>query len=77
MKGRGLGWQLMQLIIAYARSIGLKRIEGQVLRENRNMLAMCEQLGFTIRSDPGDATIQVVSLALQTAEAGAADGPGG
>ena len=32
LKGRGLGWCLMQLIIAYAKSEGLKRISGQVLR---------------------------------------------
>src|SRR5262249_8368466 len=34
LKGRGLGWQLMRLIIDYARNEGLQRIEGQVLREN-------------------------------------------
>ena len=32
LKGRGLGCQLMQLIIDYARNEGLQRIEGQVLR---------------------------------------------
>lgn len=32
LKGRGPGWCLMQLIIAYAKSEGLKRISGQVLR---------------------------------------------
>ena len=38
LKGRGLGWLLMQLIIEYARAEGLRRIEGQVLSENRTML---------------------------------------
>ena len=66
LKGRGLGWQLMQLIITYARGIGLHSIEGQVLRENRTMLDMCQQLGFTIRSDPEDGTIQIVSLDLRS-----------
>ena len=65
LKGYGLGWQLMQLIIDYARSIGLRMIEGQVLRENRTMLAMCEQLGFSIRSDPEDPTLAIASLALE------------
>jgi acetyltransferase len=69
MKGRGIGWHLMQLIIGYARSIGLRRIEGQVLRENRTMLEMCAELGFTIRPDPEDATLVVVSLALGDAPA--------
>jgi acetyltransferase len=37
MKGRGLGYLLMQLIIEYARAEGLKIIEGQVLSENSVM----------------------------------------
>ena len=63
-KNRGLGWLLMQLIISYARGEGLKRIEGQVLHENTTMLAMCRELGFSIRRDPGDATIALVTLIL-------------
>jgi hypothetical protein len=27
---------------------------------------MCQELGFAIRSDPGDATLQIVSLSLQS-----------
>jgi acetyltransferase len=46
LKGRGIGWHLMQLIIEYARAEGLKVIQGQVLRENATMLKMCRELGF-------------------------------
>jgi acetyltransferase len=63
LKGRGLGWKLMELVILYARSEGLRQIEGQVLRENTMML--CRELGFEVADDPGDATIKVVSLKLQ------------
>ena len=38
LKGRGLGWALMQMIIEYARSEGLKTISGDVLAENTVML---------------------------------------
>jgi RimJ/RimL family protein N-acetyltransferase len=38
LKGRGLGWSLMQLIIEYAKAEGLKRISGQILQENTVML---------------------------------------
>lgn len=69
LKGRGLGWRLMQLMIGYGRGMGLKAIEGQVLRENRTMLRMCRELGFAGRPDPGDATIQIVSLDLQSSAA--------
>ena len=64
LKGQGLGWQLMQLIMAYAKSEGLKRIEGQVLTENTVMLRMCEELGFHIVQDREDPTVVSATLAL-------------
>jgi acetyltransferase len=63
-QGRGLGWLLMQLIIEYARAEGLRVIEGQVLRENITMLAMCRELGFQINPDPHDADLVVARLSL-------------
>jgi acetyltransferase len=54
LKGRGLGYLLMQLIIEYARTEKLKTIEGQVLSENTTMLVMCRELGFEIQPDPND-----------------------
>jgi acetyltransferase len=62
LKGRGLGWALMQLIIEYAKSEGLKRISGQVLQENSVMLNMCRELGFAIKSDTTDHSICNVTL---------------
>jgi acetyltransferase len=64
LKGRGLGWMLMSVVLDYARSEGLSVIEGQVLRENTAMLQMCEELGFEIRDDPDDPGIRLVRLAL-------------
>ena len=64
LKGFGIGWQLMRIMIEYAGTIGLKLIEGQVLRENVTMLAMCQQLGFTVSTDPENADIFLVSLNL-------------
>ena len=52
LKGRGLGWALMQLIIEYAKSEGLKYISGDVLQDNITMLNMCRELGFEIKTDP-------------------------
>jgi acetyltransferase len=64
LKGRGLGWALMQLIIEYAKSEGLKRISGQVLQENSVMLNMCRDLGFAIESDAAEPTLCDVTLEL-------------
>ena len=64
VKGRGLGYLLMQLIIDYSRAEALKVIEGQVLSENTAMLTMCHELGFSIASDPHDPDTCVVMLKL-------------
>jgi RimJ/RimL family protein N-acetyltransferase len=65
LKGKGLGWALMQLIIEYARSEGLSRIHGQVLQENSVMLKMCRELGFEIKTDPEDRGVYDVTLVLK------------
>ena len=64
LKGRGLGWALMQMIIEYAKSEGLKAISGDVLAENTVMLAMCRSLGFEVKSDPVEHDICNVRLRL-------------
>ncbi len=64
LKGRGLGWLLMQLLIEYARAEGIRTIEGQVLSENATMLKMCKELGFEISHDPDDPTLSDAKLAL-------------
>jgi acetyltransferase len=64
LKGRGLGWALMQLIIEYAKSEGLKTISGDVLQENAVMLEMCRSLGFGLKTDPVEHGICNVKLTL-------------
>lgn len=64
LKGHGIGWALMQLIVAYARSEGLKCISGQVFQENVVMLDMCRELGFQVRTDARDSNLCEVRLFL-------------
>jgi acetyltransferase len=64
LKGKGLGWALMQLIIEYSKSEGLKVIFGEVLQENRIMLQMCRDLGFEVKADPVEPGICNVKLRL-------------
>ena len=61
MKGKGLGYQLMKEILAYARSRGIKEVFGEVLRENTSMLGLCRELGFTRHESPDDPGIVEVS----------------
>ena len=62
--GHGLGRMLMQLIIEYARSLGLRVIEGRTLHENKTMLKMCREFGFAFLMDPEDARVTIVRLSL-------------
>ena len=72
LKGMGLGWALMTRLMDYARAEGLQRLEGTVLAENTGMLAMCEQLGFSIRRDADNPGCKKVQVDLdQPAEPGA------
>jgi acetyltransferase len=64
LKGHGLGWRLMQLLIDYARAEGIRAIRGQVLQENTTMVDMCRRLGFHLDPDPDDPSIVVVRLTL-------------
>lgn len=73
LKGRGLGWALMRLMIDYAKEDGIKTVHGQVLRENTTMLAMCEALGFVAHADPDDRDIKNVVLELGRIQAQAAE----
>jgi acetyltransferase len=64
LKGKGLGYLLMQRIIAYARNRGVQRMNGDVLAENRAMLQMCRELGFESRRAPDDPQVMRVELDL-------------
>ncbi|ALM84965.1 GNAT family N-acetyltransferase [Bordetella sp. N] len=64
-QGRGLGGQLMQVLIDAAREQRLEYIDGLVLAANRPMLTLMQRLGFT--NDPApddDATMRRVWLRL-------------
>jgi acetyltransferase len=73
LKGRGLGWRLMQHLIAYARAEKLEQLYGCVLAQNTTMLRMCRELGFRVEPEPGDTTVRRVVLRLT----GAAPMPSG
>jgi GNAT superfamily N-acetyltransferase len=66
LKGRGLGWSLMQMIIEYAKPEGFKRIERQILHENAIMLKMCRELGFGVKTDSEDPGLYDVTLTLES-----------
>lgn len=64
LKGHGLGWLLMQHLIAYAKAEKLEQLHGSVLTGNTMMLQMCRDLGFSIEREPDDSSIRHVVLQL-------------
>lgn len=64
LQGHGIGWQLLSQIVAYARAEKIGRIEGYVLSENRRMLTMCREVGFSITHDVDMPGLCVVRLDL-------------
>ncbi|WP_029009510.1 bifunctional acetate--CoA ligase family protein/GNAT family N-acetyltransferase [Azospirillum halopraeferens] len=64
MKGQGLGFQLMNKILDYARSRGIRQVYGEVLRENITMLGMCRRLGFVRRENLDEPGVVEVCIDL-------------
>ncbi|MBL9128193.1 MAG: bifunctional acetate--CoA ligase family protein/GNAT family N-acetyltransferase, partial [Verrucomicrobiales bacterium] len=54
-QGKGLGRQLLQLLVQVARDEGLARLSGHILGGNREMQAVCRKLGFAFHHQHGDS----------------------
>jgi acetyltransferase len=61
---RGVARGLMLRLIDAARTCGIARFEGTVLRANHNMLRFTEALGFKTRDDPEDPEQVIVERPL-------------
>ena len=64
MAGLGLGPLLTRRIIDYSRERGLRELYGEVLRENRPMLRICELFKFERTSKAEDPAVVEVRLKL-------------
>ncbi|MDD5180921.1 MAG: bifunctional acetate--CoA ligase family protein/GNAT family N-acetyltransferase [Gallionellaceae bacterium] len=64
MCGKGLGQKLMTVLMDAARSKGLKIMEGEVLKNNSNMLKLMTRLGFTCETSAEDDSIKQVRKIL-------------
>ncbi len=59
LKGMGLGSILMNKLIAYFRQRGTRQIVGEALSDNRAMMELMRDLGFSLRSNPGEGTVEL------------------
>jgi acetyltransferase len=63
-QNRGVGTALVLGLAAAARARGLRTMEGIVIARNSKMLGLMNALGFSIRAEPGDASIRHVTKQL-------------
>jgi len=61
---QGIGSMLMEYLMEVARERGVRLFEGEVLRNNHNMLSLMRELGFAIRPSDYDNDIRVVERRL-------------
>jgi acetyltransferase len=64
MKGSGLGYALMSQILDYARATGIRRVFGDVLRDNDRMLRMAREFGFAVKPAEAGSDAVIVELLL-------------
>jgi len=69
LKGKGLGHALLERMVRYCRSRGVRELVGQVLPDNRAMLDLAGSLGFARHREPGDDAVEV-RLALRRRRSG-------
>lgn len=68
-QGQGLGRRLIRRLQQMARASQLQGMRGDVLSENRRMLAIMRDCGFSTRRNPDDSYLHEVNLSLQDARA--------
>ena len=67
----GIGSLLLRTLFEVARARGLHTMEGIVMAGNHKMLALMNALGFSVRTEPGDASVKHLAkyLAVPSGEA--------
>jgi acetyltransferase len=59
LKGKGLGYLLLNKMIRYCQSRGTKELIGNTRSDNKRMLALAQSLGFEMRPSADETTTQV------------------
>ena len=63
-KRRGVSWTLLEHVTRYAGQQGFKVLESIESRDNRAAIELEREMGFSVESVPGDATLVIVRRAL-------------
>ena len=63
-KDRGVGWALLEYAARYAQAKGIKIMESIESSENRAAIPIEEEMGFSVKPYPGDATLMLLERKL-------------
>lgn len=66
-KHMGISWEFLAYIAHIAEAKGVKTLESIESRENHEAIELERDMGFAVTEYPGDASLVLVSRALQTA----------
>ncbi|MBB6124435.1 GNAT family N-acetyltransferase [Sphingobium subterraneum] len=66
-KNRGASWTLLEHVSRFARAKGIKTLEAIESRDNHAAIELEREMGFTVTSCPGDATLMLVTARLEDA----------
>lgn len=61
---KGLGRRLLETLLEHASGAGISEAAGIVLSTNVAMLRLARSTGFSVRAEPGDATVRRISRQL-------------
>lgn len=63
-KARGISWDLLGHVAAYAKAKGLTTIQSVEFRDNHSAIDMEREMGFVAKAYPGDPTLVLVQKQL-------------
>lgn len=67
LKGRGVGWAMLQHACDYAKARGFKELHTVEFSDNRSAISLEEEMGFTGRPSPDDMNLTILTKQLDLA----------
>ncbi|MEP2101716.1 MAG: GNAT family N-acetyltransferase [Parasphingorhabdus sp.] len=63
-KHRGMSWTFLEYVTSAARQSGIKKLQSIESRQNHEAIELEREMGFTVQSYPGDATLMLLEFDL-------------
>lgn len=63
-KGRGVGWELLEHVAHFAEAAGIRTLQSIESHANHAAIELERDMGFTVRTYPGDSTLMLVERKL-------------